>query len=321
MLTFNRPHYFKEAVERVLSQTYSHLELIIIDNASTPETQEYLSQIQKQDSRIKVVRYQTNQYDPNEPGKYIGICFNAALKVAQGEYVFYQEDDDLISPDYIERMVALFQDNPQCTTAAGIWVSIDAQGKIIPESRISNFRPRYMPGHLMALDTLKELPSVLFSAPGTIFTIRRDVLLAAGGYHPIIESSQMYGIVPFGVTGFDEKAVLYWRRHPGQLNLTLQSRPCRSAEYHRALLKEWDLHRKWEEKFGKKTADHFVRTLIWQKTLVCADSFISSLFRFSWKPAWGTLSKHWNSWYFWKMIPQRAWINKWLLKKSLLQAH
>src|ERR1700690_431715 len=104
MLTFNRPHLLKEAVVGLFAQTYTNLEIIIINNAATPETQEYLSWLERQDSRIKLVHFKTNQYDPDNPNKLIDICFNAALDITEGDYVFYQSDDDFVSPDYVERM-------------------------------------------------------------------------------------------------------------------------------------------------------------------------------------------------------------------------
>ena len=119
--------------------------------------------------------------------------------------------------DYVERMVRLFEDNPDCTTAAGRYVSIyedDSVNKEELNNRKTNFRPRYMPGHELALATLKRKDAgTIFSAPGTIFTLKRDVFLKYGGFHRAIEWSQLYGIVPFGVTGFDEDAIYYWRRH------------------------------------------------------------------------------------------------------------
>ncbi len=196
MLTFNRPQFLKEAVSRFFAQTYNQSEIIcIINNASTPETQEYLSVLERQDSRIRLVHFKTNQYDPADPLKYIGICFNAALNVAKGDYVFYQEDDDLISADYVERMVALFG-KIRTYDGRGPPCNVNVKGELLPWPRVSNFRPRYMPGHLMAIDTLRDGASVLFSAPGTIFWIKRDVLIKAGGYYPLVESSQLYGMCP-----------------------------------------------------------------------------------------------------------------------------
>ena len=57
----------------------------------------------------------------------------------------------------------------------------------------------------------------MFSAPGTIFSFRKDALIKYGGFHRSPELGQLYGIVPFGVTGFDEEAIFYPRSTPDNL--------------------------------------------------------------------------------------------------------
>ena len=153
----------------------------------------------------------------------VHTCYNAGLRAATGDYVWYQSDDDWIADDYAEKMVRLFQENAECITAAGLPVAGGAGGEGVEAGRRkTNLRPRYMPGHEVALDYLRG--GKMFSAPGSILTIKRDVLVKAGGFHRCLEWSQLFGIVPFGVTGFDESALFYWRRHEGQLNKQLSAR-------------------------------------------------------------------------------------------------
>ncbi len=51
--TFNRARYLREAIDSVLHQTYSHWELIIVDDGSTDETQSNLETLA--DARVQVV--------------------------------------------------------------------------------------------------------------------------------------------------------------------------------------------------------------------------------------------------------------------------
>ena len=66
-----------------------------------------------------------NQFSLDDPSLYITVTWNAALKEATGDYVWIQEDDDFLADDYAEKMVALFEENPECTTAAGLPVSVE----------------------------------------------------------------------------------------------------------------------------------------------------------------------------------------------------
>jgi hypothetical protein len=125
-------------------------------------------------------------------------------------------------------------------------VSIDINGNLIDNGpRNTNHRPRYMPGHLLAIDVARG-GKTLFGAPGTIFSLRRDALVKAGGYRQPVEYMQMYGIVPFGVTGFDETAISYWRHHEGQLNREATSRGLIGAIETFSLLKDWQIKRRWQ---------------------------------------------------------------------------
>ncbi|HAZ07876.1 MAG TPA: hypothetical protein DCZ01_04975 [Elusimicrobia bacterium] len=251
--TFYRPAMLKEAVDALRRQTHRDMEIILVDNAATPRTKDYLRAVTAEDSRVKLVRFEENQYSPEDPLKMLDACLNAALEEAAGDFVWYQSDDDYVSDDYAERMVSLFIENPDCVTAAGLPVAVDEGGRRLdPEPRRSNYRPRFMPGRILAQDVLRG-GRTMFGAPGTIFTVRREALLKAGGYHRAIELSQLYGIVPFGVTGFDETAVLYWRRHEGQLNKQLSARGWIGIDETRSLMRDWRIEERWRV-FGTEAA-------------------------------------------------------------------
>ena len=141
--TFNRPALLKLSVEALRQQTYSNLEIILINNGAVPDVVEYLHEIASEDERIKLLHFAENQYSPEDPLKYVHVCWNAALAESTGKYVWIQQDDDILAVDYAEKMVALFQGNPDCTTAAGLPVSIDIDGHVNDQSNNeANQRPK-----------------------------------------------------------------------------------------------------------------------------------------------------------------------------------
>lgn len=283
--TYYRPDLLKVSVAALRRQTYSNLEIILVNNGATPESRAVIKEAATADPRIKTIDFEENQFSWDDPGKMIHVCLNAGLALATGDYVWYQADDDVIADDYAEKMVSLFQGNPDCTTAAGIAVGIDLDGKVVDSGmRVSNYRPRYMPGLFLAQDHLRG-GKTMFSAPGTIFTIRRDVLVRAGGYHRSIELSQLYGIVPFGVTGFDETAVFYWRRHGGQLGMQLAVQGRIAINETRSLLRDWTLEKRWsvfgtaaarelsarmENQINRTSGIWFVNNLLALRPVACA---------------------------------------------------
>jgi glycosyltransferase involved in cell wall biosynthesis len=307
MDTFYRPELLRHAVEALFRQTYSHLEIILVNNAATPETVEYLREVEAQDSRVKLVHFMENQFSWDDPLKIVN-CFNAGLDVATGDYVWYQADDDWIADDYAEKMVRLFEDNPECTTAAGIPVSVDIRGNILDTGpRTTNFRPTYTPGMELALDHLRG--GNMFSAPGTIFTIKRDVLLRAGGYHRCAEISQIFGIVPFGTSGFDETALFYWRRHEGQLNKLLSTQGYWDSSDFFNLLREWEIERRWQV-FGFEVAREVVTTLQKKHYLSAADWFAVHLGTGNLKASRCLTRKIGGHLGFWREVPRALWRRK-----------
>ncbi len=248
--TYYRPAYLRIAVAAMRRQTYDNLEIILVNNGATPETVEYLHEVAARDSRVKLVHFSDNQYSPDDPFKMLFTCGNAALKISTGDFVWYQSDDDWMADDYAEKMVRLFEENSRCTTAAGRVICVDADGKALEEARMSP-RPRYMPGHELAMSHLRGHSHL--GAPGTIFTIRREALIRAGGFHRALDESHLYGIVPFGDTGFDPTAVFHWRRHGQQLNTYLTSNGCVGFREVMSLLADWRLEDRWRV-FGPEIA-------------------------------------------------------------------
>lgn len=306
MDTYNRPALMREAVSAFLRQTYQNLEIILISNGAVPEAVEYLHEVAGQDKRVKRIHFKENQYIPGRPLRYLEICENAALEIATGDYVWYQADDDLIADDYMEKMVALFEGNPDCITAAGVPVGIDVHGRIIEKGmRVTNFRPRYMPGHLLARDVIRE-GRTMFDAPGTIFTIKREVLVKAGGYHGVTELSQLYGIVPFGVTGFDETAVFYWRRHEGQLNKQLTANGQLGIDETFELLRDWEIERRWRV-FGANTAREVVVGIENNLCDIAAHWFAVNLLSLRYRACLRILRSIGSRARFWGRVPGSLW--------------
>lgn len=84
ILTRNRPHLLKRAVQSVFDQTFQDFELIIVDDASNDETPDVINNFN--DQRIKYLR---NLENKGEAGSR-----NEGLKAVQGEFVAFLDDDD-----------------------------------------------------------------------------------------------------------------------------------------------------------------------------------------------------------------------------------
>jgi glycosyltransferase involved in cell wall biosynthesis len=98
--TYNYGRYLPFAINSVLNQTYSNLEIIVVDDGSTDHTKEVLRQY---GDRIKSIR-------TTNGGQ--GHAFNVGIPEAQGELVMLLDADDSWLPEKVERMVEFAASRP-----------------------------------------------------------------------------------------------------------------------------------------------------------------------------------------------------------------
>jgi len=308
--TYFRPQLLRKSLDALLNQTYDNLEVIAIDDGATEETKDCLTEYQNKDSRLKIINFKENQFRENDPHRIIEVCFNAALEMAKGKYIWHQDDDDIISLDYLEKMQKLFKNNNDCISAAGLPISMDINDKINQNeiiNRKSNYRPKYMPGHILALQSLKK-NQISFSAPGQIFSFRKDALIKYGKFHKSYEPHHLYGIVPFGITGFDESAHFYWRRHSGQINISLSSKGWIGTRELFSMIDDLNIENKWKA-FGNNTAKYVVRSIKRQQAYVAAYWFSINLVTLNLTASIKILLDIWRQATFWIRVPFEIYKN------------
>ena len=98
--TYNSEDTIEKAVYSILYQSYLNIELIIIDDLSTDRTLDILSTVS--DNRVRVLQMQKNS------GVY--NCRNVGLSVALGDYLTFQDADDISDPFRIQRSVEALAD-------------------------------------------------------------------------------------------------------------------------------------------------------------------------------------------------------------------
>ncbi|MFZ2284903.1 MAG: glycosyltransferase family 2 protein [Lutibacter sp.] len=99
---YNREYIVSETIECAINQTYSNIEIIIVDNCSTDGTWGVLQNFAAKDSRIKIFQNTTN----------VGPVLNwkRCIDEANGEYAKILFSDDLISKNFIDETLAVFDD-------------------------------------------------------------------------------------------------------------------------------------------------------------------------------------------------------------------
>lgn len=108
---YNYGRFLRAAVRSLLDQPGVNLDVLVIDDASTDETPAVAAALAADDSRVHVVRHQTN-------AGHIAT-FNQGLAAATGEFVVKLDADDMLTPGSLQRAVALLQNCPSVDLVYG----------------------------------------------------------------------------------------------------------------------------------------------------------------------------------------------------------
>ena len=98
--TYNRAHYIGRAIQSVLNQTYQDFEVIIVNDASTDDTEEVVKSFN--DERLRYIQLSKNSGGAPVPR-------NAGIRAARGEYIAFLDDDDEWLPEKLEKQVNKFK--------------------------------------------------------------------------------------------------------------------------------------------------------------------------------------------------------------------
>lgn len=123
MPLYNREKYVGAAIESHLCQTYPDFELIITDNASTDGSEEICRAYAAKDSRVKFFK---NPENLGATGNY-----RRCWELSTGEFFRWTPSDDMVSPNLLERAVAVLDQDPSVFVAYPRTKLINAKGEII----------------------------------------------------------------------------------------------------------------------------------------------------------------------------------------------
>lgn len=92
---FNLEHYIEKCIDSVLKQTYTNLEILLIDDGSTDNSLEICNKFKENDRRIKIL---------TQNNKGVSSARNKGLDNAHGEYILFVDGDDYIEKNMIEKL-------------------------------------------------------------------------------------------------------------------------------------------------------------------------------------------------------------------------
>lgn len=105
MCTYNGEPYIAQQLQTICDQTYRNLEIIVVDDCSTDNTWQVITQFARRDQRIKAYRNPVN----------LGIAgnFEKACHLTSADFIAFSDQDDLWHPEKIERLMQFWPSEVQ----------------------------------------------------------------------------------------------------------------------------------------------------------------------------------------------------------------
>lgn len=164
----------ERAIDSMLAQTVSDLELLAIDDGSRDATPQVIAAAAARDARVR----------PLPMGRNVGISrsLNAGLAAARAPVVAVQDADDFSAPQRLERQLAVLDARPEVAVVGTRMHEVDEDGHPLAS------RTAFAAGDVN--DVLPHINPV----PNTSAAFRRDVVLALGGYDPRYRYAMEYDL-------------------------------------------------------------------------------------------------------------------------------
>lgn len=204
----SEPRLLREAVESVCSQIYENWELCLVDDGSSSKhVRPLLAELARTDNRIRVKHRERNGG--------ISECTNTAVSFATGDVIAFVDHDDLITPDCFAELALYYADHDDADVVYSDDDKVDMAGR--------RFAPQFKPDYAPTL-----LLSYMYI--GHIFSVRRNLFEALGGFRKAFDGSQDYDFALRAVeqarhVGHIPKVLYSWRVAPGSTAASADEKP------------------------------------------------------------------------------------------------
>lgn len=113
--------YIRRCIDSILTQTYTNLEIILVDDGSPDDCGRICDEYAVKDKRVKVIHQENGG---------LSAARNAGLDIATGDYIGFVDSDDYIAPDMYEKLISIIRDN-SANVAMCSYSFVDEYGNII----------------------------------------------------------------------------------------------------------------------------------------------------------------------------------------------
>jgi GT2 family glycosyltransferase len=170
IVTSNSECYIAKCLDAVLRQRGTHLDVVVVDNASADDTRRILARYR---SRLRLIK--------NERNLGFAAAQNQAIRCSQAPWLLALNPDVLLQPDFVASLVEAAEADPKAGTICGKLLSIGPGFMPLPEPRIDSAGIYFTPamrhrGWQQPDDGRYDRPEYVFGASAAAALYRRDLI-------------------------------------------------------------------------------------------------------------------------------------------------
>lgn len=169
--TFNRADLIKRAIESVINQTYGNIEVIIVDDGSTDNTEQIVKSVK--DDRVKYIKQENS-----------GACVarNTGIEHANGSIISFLDSDDEWELSKLEKQYDFMKENSSKAVACNYWFEKNGEKRV------------YISNHSEKVFSIDELLDYNYVTTGSLL-IEKKLLLGSGSFDPKMPRYQDWDLV------------------------------------------------------------------------------------------------------------------------------
>lgn len=118
---YNMEKRLKRCLDSIVGQTYSNIEIILINDGSKDNSLKILKSYEKKDNRIKLI---------DQPNQGISVSRNNGLKISSGDYICFADSDDYIEKNMIEKLVECIEEEKADIAVCNYYIFDDSGKKV-----------------------------------------------------------------------------------------------------------------------------------------------------------------------------------------------
>ncbi len=194
--SYNHSQFITESIKSVLSQSYKNTKMLVIDDGSTDSSVEVIKGLQNKFSFDFILQ------------ENIGLLktLNKALSIIDTDYLCLLASDDSLTPDYLEKQMLVFENNPDISLLTGKTLVMGDESKLVKTNSSK-----------LTECSFSDLFARKIKIPGPGMIFKRADLLAVGGFDESIKIEDFYIQLKLADKGFrvvqNKNAYINYRVH------------------------------------------------------------------------------------------------------------